>query len=239
MKKIVVTGACGLVISALIVVFGLSSERDPGKISQAQPLMQDERNDTNSPFFETQIYRLAGDKMNVPLTDVDEGLVSFEERLRVITQRRPRKNYNRDDILAAMEREEVWAPQAAHAELPLSEEELVDGRHFFKLDVLKLESLMPGDTLKVGIEEVGAEYEVIIDRVVKHTHNSISWYGHIDIDGETYDASFTRGESLTVGGLQTPQGQYSLQAHGESGWIASAGMLFKSEDEVDYLIPEH
>ena len=91
MKKIVVTGACGLVISALIVVFGLSSERDPGKISQAQPLMQDERNDTNSPFFETQIYRLAGDKMNVPLTDVDEGLVSFEERLRVITQRRPRK----------------------------------------------------------------------------------------------------------------------------------------------------
>jgi hypothetical protein len=94
--------------------------------------------------------------------------------------------------------------------------------------------------VKVTIDETGEDYNVTVDRVEKHDYNSISWYGHIEgADGQTYSVSFTRGETLTVGGLDTPEGHYVLQAHGNNGWIASSALLFKIDPNVDDAIYPH
>ena len=64
----------------------------------------------------------------------------------------------------------------------------------------------------------------------------ITWKWHIEgYDGEKYHVSFTKGETLTVGGIDTPDGHYVVQAHGNKGWVASSGLLFK--EHVDPIVP--
>lgn len=161
-----------------------------------------------------------------------EDLELAGERLEVMQLRRPERSYDLDEIAAALKRETVWAPaDEVPDNLPLEPDELTDGRQFIQLDSLKVETLEPGDAVKVYIEETGQEYLVTMDSVEKHDYDSISWYGHIDgADGQTYSVSFTRGKTLTVGGLDTPDGHYVLQAHGNNGWLASSSLLFKIAD---------
>lgn len=173
--------------------------------------------------------------------DVKEAYPQIADRLDAMQQRRPNLNFDPAEVAAATQRESAWAPaQETPKNLPLEAEELTDGREFIQLDSLKIETLMPGDSVKVAIQDTGEIYTVEMDRVEKHDYNSISWYGHIDgQDGQTYQVSFTRGESLTVGGLSTPDGHYVLQAHGNNGWVASSALLFKSDPNVpDVVYPE-
>jgi hypothetical protein len=167
--------------------------------------------------------------------------VSFDERLAAMQQRRPNQQFDPAAVEAAMQRQAAWAPaEEVPEDLPLQPEEFTDGRQFIELDSLKIETLMPGDAVKVTIDETGEDYNVTVDRVEKHDYNSISWYGHIEgADGQTYSVSFTRGETLTVGGLDTPEGHYVLQAHGNNGWIASSALLFKIDPNVDDAIYPH
>ncbi len=169
------------------------------------------------------------------------GDISFEERLTAMQERRPNQHFDPVAVEAAMTRQNAWAPaEEVPEDLPLQPEEFTDGRQFIALDSLKIETLMPGDDVKVTIEETGQDYSVAVDRVEKHDYNSISWYGHIEgADGQTYSVSFTRGEKLTVGGLDTPEGHYVLQAHGNNGWIASSALLFKIDPKVDDAIYPH
>ncbi|MDO8342684.1 MAG: hypothetical protein Q7T48_05770 [Cellvibrio sp.] len=160
----------------------------------------------------------------------------LQERLTAMQERRPAINFDPEQVAAAIERDVAWAPLTEiPKELPLEPEEFTDGREFISFDSLKMETLMPGDRIRIPIQALGREYEVTIDKVEKHDYNSISWNGHIEGgDGQNYNASFTRGANLTVGGMDTPDGQYQLQATGDKGWIASSGLLFKHHsDPID------
>lgn len=163
---------------------------------------------------------------------------SLQERMTEMQQRRPNQHFNAAAVEAALQRQTAWAPAEEVPEhLPLQPEEFTDGRQFIELDSLKIETLMPGDEVKITIDETGQDYTVTMDRVEKHDYNSISWYGHIEgADGNIYSVSFTRGEKLTVGGLDTPDGHYVLQAHGNKGWVASSGLLFKVDPNHDDAI---
>lgn len=162
----------------------------------------------------------------------------LQARMDSIKQRRPGLNYSTEEIAAAVARSTSWNPaENTPADLPLKPEELTDGRQFIQLDTMKIETLMPGDAINVRVEENAKDYKVVIDKVEKHDYNSISWYGHIQgEDGQKYSVSFTRGETLTVGGLDTPDGHYVLQAHGNNGWIASSQLLFKADPKVSDAI---
>lgn len=162
----------------------------------------------------------------------------LQARIDTINNRRPNFSYSAAEIAAAVERKTSWSSaETAPKDLPLTQEELADGREFIQLDSLKMETLIPGDTINVQVAENAKDYEVIIDKVEKHDYNSISWYGYINgEDGQKYSVSFTRGETLTVGGLDTPDGHYVLQAHGKSGWIASSQLLFKVDPNVQDAI---
>ncbi len=162
----------------------------------------------------------------------------LQDRIAAMQQRRPNQQFSADEVQAAINRTETWAPtEEIPRELPLKPEEFNDGRQFIKLDSLKIETLMPGDQLNIRVDKNAKEYAVVIERIEKHDYNSISWYGHIlGDDGQKYSVSFTRGEQLTVGGLDTPDGHYVLQGHGDKGWIASSQLLFKADPSVSDAI---
>lgn len=162
----------------------------------------------------------------------------FQERFSAMQQRRPNTQFDVKAVEAAIKRENLWATAEQPAKtLTLKPEELTDGRQFIHFDSLKMETLMPGDNLKIAIAEFKQDYEVVIDRIEQHDYENISWHGHIDAgDGQNYNVSFTRGEKLTVAGIDTPEGNYVLQAHGNDGWIASSGLLFKVDPDVSDVI---
>jgi hypothetical protein len=164
---------------------------------------------------------------------------SLQFRLDVMHQRRQGQTYPSVALAAAVERDTAWAPtDEVPKSLPLKPEEFIDGRQFIRLDPLKIESLMPGDTIFVTVEKLGKQYPVKIDSVEVHGDGRISWHGHLEGSHNHYNVTFTRGESLTVGGLETPDGHYVLQAHGANGWIASSQLLFKfNPKEPDYVVP--
>jgi hypothetical protein len=169
------------------------------------------------------------------------GFISTPEldaRIATMQQRRPNQEFSPSEVAAAVNRTNSWAPtDNIPRELPLEQEEFSDGRQFIELDSLKIETLVPGDQVNVRVDQNGKDYKVIIDRVEKHDYNSISWYGHIQgDDGQKYSVSFTRGEQLTVGGVDTPDGHYVLQAHGNKGWVASSQLLFKADTSVSDAI---
>lgn len=162
----------------------------------------------------------------------------LQARLSEMQARRPDLQFDTGEVAAAVARTTTWtATDTVHRELPLAAEEFTDGRQFLDLDSLKIETLMPGDQINVRVDEHAKDYKVIIDRIEKHDYNSISWYGHITgDDGHKYQVSVTRGEHLTVGGLDTPDGHFVVQAHGNKGWIASSQLLFKADTSVSDAI---
>lgn len=162
----------------------------------------------------------------------------LDERLAVMKQRRPNLDFSPQEVAAAVNRTTSWTPtENIPRELPLEQEEFSDGRQFIEFDTLKIETLVPGDQVNVRVDQNGKDYNVTIDKVEKHDYNSISWYGHIQgDDGQKYSVSFTRGEHLTVGGVDTPDGHYVLQAHGNKGWVASSQLLFKADTSVSDAI---
>jgi len=173
-------------------------------------------------------------------SSIDEQTLTpeLQERLAAMQQRRPNQQFSNSEVAAAVNRTSSWTPtEDIPRELPLQPEEFTDGRQFIELDSLKIETLMPGDQVNVRVAENAKDYKVTIDKVEKHDYNSISWYGHIQgDDGQQYSVSFTRGEQLTVGGLDTPDGHYVIQAHGDKGWVASSQLLFKADTSVSDAI---
>lgn len=160
-----------------------------------------------------------------------------QDRLDVMRERRPDVHYNADEVAAAMARTDAWTPLSSPpAGLPLSPEELTDGREFIDFDSLKLETLVPGDSVKLAIGATDQEYDVKIDDVEIQDESRLKFSGHIEgYDGQSYYVSFNKGETLTMGGIDTPDGHFTIQAHGDKGWVASSGALFK--EHVDPIVP--
>lgn len=171
-------------------------------------------------------------------SSVDAGEYQYvQDRLAIMRERRPNRNYNPEEVAAAMARTNAWTPTTTPPTgLPLSQEELSDGREFIDFDSLKIETLVPGDTIKLPIGAADQEYEVKIDNVEVQDESRLAFSGHIEgYDGQSYYVSMNKGEVLTMGGIDTPDGHYTIQAHGNKGWIASSGALFK--EHVDPIVP--
>ena len=192
-------------------------------------------NDSNKQLINQQLVQMSSSS-----SPIDEQTITpeLQERLSAMQQRRPNQIYSQQDVAAAVNRTSSWtSAEDIPRDLPLQPEEFTDGRQFIELDSLKIETLMPGDQLNVRVDENGKDYKVTIDKVEKHDYNSISWHGHIQgDDGQKYSVSFTRGEQLTVGGLDTPDGHYVIQAHGNKGWVASSQLLFKADTSTSDAI---
>lgn len=170
-------------------------------------------------------------------TDLSGEYQYVQDRLEIMRERRPGVDYDPNEVAAAMARTDAWTPLSSPPTgLPLSPAELTDGREFIDLDSLKIETLVPGDTMKLAIGATDQEYDVKIDTVEKLDESRLTFSGHIDgYDGQSYFVSMSKGQVLTMGGVDTPDGHFTIQAHGNKGWVASSGALFK--EHVDPILP--
>lgn len=242
MKYSHIWDGCIAIVLVIIIGFSLKPSSDIDlEISDEPPMSINPETppERKGESFQQAAKSLPLVKSKAPLNMEKYGHIA--ERMDAMQQRRPERYFDPKEVDLAIKNDTVWATtKKIPQNLPLKPEQFEDGRQFIKLDALKIETLMPGDQIKIAIDEIGGEFAVTIDRTERHDYDSISWYGHIDgRDGQTYDVHFTRGQSLTVGGINTPEGHFVLQGHGNDGWIASSGSLFTIDpDHTDAIYPE-
>ena len=222
------------VISASVFLFFFFIDSKDNEI--ATEISENTTSPSPGNLLSDQALPLAIESPSAPTKIKEEDFRYIQDRLTAMQARRPDMKFDPAEVAAAIERDVAWETlKDAPEGLPLTPEELMDGREFISLDGLKMETLMPGDRVRIPIKELAGEYEITVDTVEKHDYYSISWNGHIEGgDCQSYPATFTRSANLTIGGMETPEGQYQLQVNGDKGWIASAGLLFKNHvDPID------
>jgi hypothetical protein len=153
--------------------------------------------------------------------------------------RQPNRSFDAEQVVETMAQSEAWVRvETPHDDLPLTPEEKFDGREFIRFNPSRIETLMPGDTLEIPIWQLGERYTMRVDYAETHPNGSVTWHGHLENFNDPHRVTITVGDGLSLGGIDTPGGHYVLQAHDESGWIASSETLFKrNEAETDVIIP--
>lgn len=153
---------------------------------------------------------------NQPLSE------AMQARIAAMQERRPYWTFSPKDVVSAVGRSVLWtASEEIPQGLPLTQQEFTDGRYFIDFDNLKMESLMPGDRFNLHLVKDGQHYPVIIETMELQENNRITWYGKLlTAKGKSYKVSFTKGEHWASGELASPEGNYTLQAHGDKGWIS-------------------
>ncbi|MBK8972121.1 MAG: hypothetical protein IPM37_12380 [Hahellaceae bacterium] len=188
-----------------------------------------------------------------PTTTKTDNMLSIEEILRLpdtnpdyatfgdrVSEINARRNGQETDVTAlhkAAQQASAWQPaDTVSDQFPLSDDERMDGREFIKVDQLKIESLVAGDTLEINIAQTNGMYVARIDRVESQFGNNVSWFGHLEdvagTEGDITNVTFTRGETLMTAGITTPDGHFEIEARGNEGWISKSANLYKHEDTV-------
>lgn len=168
----------------------------------------------------------------------NEQYPNFSDRLEAYNKFFPSRQYSLNDVLRAMRQINAWKPAKLEKteKLLLKDASRNDGREFISFDRFKVETLLPGDTLKLPIENLDVELTMEVDTIELQQAGSVTWLGHL-VDYPTAEVSITQGEGLTLGAIHFPKEHFAFQVNGDVGWVASSSTLFK-ESEVDYLLPE-
>ena len=180
------------------------------------------------------------------VTDVTEqevanlDVMSARYRLQKIHERLPNSDITEEQILTAMAEPSLWKQLNTVPEnLPLSEEKIRDGREFVSLDSLKLETLVIGDTVELPLTQTGRTYFMKVERVQDMGDGNTTWSGQLTDSGAYHHVSFTRGASgVTVGGINSPDGHFTVEGRGDTGWIVLSRVDAMNREEGDAVIPE-
>ncbi|MES2819345.1 MAG: hypothetical protein V4812_10220 [Pseudomonadota bacterium] len=163
---------------------------------------------------------------------------TLDMRLTEMQARRNGEPFDAKQALAALQQPSAWQADDSVAEqLQLSAEERYDGRSFIRFNALKVETLMPGDTLEIPVQQANGTYRMLVENVEAHGDGSVTWRGTLQDFPKENQVMITQSKGITSGGIFTPDAPYVLQAHGEAGWIASTATLFKGEDTHLQLPP--
>ena len=163
----------------------------------------------------------------------------LQTRLDAMHQRHAGKKYSAREVVDALVKGDAWEElEEIPTTLPLSQEDLHDGREFIRFNQLRIETLMPGDILELPIAQLGTRFFMEIDNTKIHDNGSVSINGELKDFDEEFRVTMTVGENLSLAGIDTPNGHYVLQAHGDIGWIASSQTLFKPDlSQADVILP--
>lgn len=164
----------------------------------------------------------------------------LNDRLERMRLRRPNQAFDAESVLKALEQPSAWTETDDIPDnMQLDDEDKNDGREFISFNPLKIEALMPGDTLTIPVAQLKKEFVMVVDSI-RYAETSLTWEGHIETsDSERYDVLITQSEKLTIAGINTSMGHYALQAHDGVGWIASSQTLFKQDfSETDAILPD-
>jgi len=164
----------------------------------------------------------------------------FSDRVNMVSARRNGRAVDPVALWEASQEETLWKPlDEAPDSLNLSLDQKLDGREFIKVSALKLESLVPGDTLDVTVAQLNKTFTATIEKVRSEDDGqNVTWSGHIEGMEAPNFLTLTRGDNLIIGGISTPTGLYNLQANGEVGWIVDSSTLFVGGDH-QIEVPQH
>lgn len=166
---------------------------------------------------------------------------TFYDRYQDIVARRAGMQYDPDALYQAMQQPGAWEETTdAPTDFDLTDAEMNDGRSFINFSEMKLESLAPGDTLKITIGKDDIDFEAKISQVRSEgTGESVTWYGESNSPGSTDTITITQADGLTVGGIFTEQGLYQLEVKNGKGYIVNNATLFRhGQDQQVYVPPE-
>lgn len=248
-KKIIVSGLAITAVGALIY-FGNTHDRNstsPASTSSVSSVSTPTMEKPANPIIQQNITAAA------PALKKNSGSLSVEEMLRLpdtnsdyvtfgdrVSEINARRNGQETDVAAlykASQQPSAWqGADTVSDQFPLSDDERMDGREFIKVDQLKIESLVAGDTLEIEIAQNNGKYVARIDRVESQFGNNVSWFGHLEnvpgTENDKTNVTFTRGETLMTAGITTPDGHFELEARGGEGWISKSANLYKHEDTI-------
>lgn len=182
------------------------------------------------------------EQLNAAYDDLNDNTdyPSLDHRLQEMRARRGGRDFQAENVIASMRVSDAWETTDEPGDnLKLSDEERHDGRDFVRFRAEKLETLVPGDTMTIPLDQKNQEYTMAVNRVEVHGDGNVTWHGRLTEFPDNNQVSITRGESLTVGGFTTPEGHYTLQARGNQGWVASSDTLFKRDpNQTDAVVPD-
>lgn len=172
--------------------------------------------------------------------DSNSDYETFKDRFSEIRARRNGQEIDAVQLWQASQQPAAWQPLATPPDsLNLSQEEKNDGRSFITFSPLKLESLVAGDTLEIEMGHSNQSFTAKIEAARSEDNGkNVTW------TGTSLDADFpgrltiTKGDTLIVGGISTPDGHYELQVHGDKGWIVNSATIFKGVDQ-QVTVPQH
>ncbi|MAM87479.1 MAG: hypothetical protein CME36_09260 [unclassified Hahellaceae] len=163
---------------------------------------------------------------------------SLETRMLEMQARRGGKVFDPESVLKALAQEHPWQESAeASDQLDLTPEQRFDGREFVKVDQMKIETLVPGDTLELPVSFESGSMEMVVDNVEVSETGEVTWFGRIKDYEQENQVSITQGETVTIGGITTPNGEYMIESRAAAGWIVPTGTLFNPGDEDDRVYP--
>ncbi|MAM89608.1 MAG: hypothetical protein CME36_20100 [unclassified Hahellaceae] len=156
---------------------------------------------------------------------------TLESRLTEMQARRENMTFDPAQVLAAIQQPSAWQADDSVAEqMDLADEDRYDGRTFIRFNAMKVETLMPGDTMEIPIEQANSIYQMVVDEVEDHRDGSITWRGHLQDFNEENQVMITQSDGVTYAGVFTPDAPYTIEARDDTGWVVSTGTLFKGEE---------
>jgi hypothetical protein len=171
--------------------------------------------------------------------DENPNYPTFKDRVYEVQARRNGQPIDPALLWQAAQQPNAWTPlDNAPDALNLTDEERNDGRKFIEFSPLKLESLVAGDTLEIDMGAAGQSFKAKIDGVRSEDNGkNVTWTGDSLDPNYPGHLTITKGDTLIVGGITTPDGHYELQVHGNEGWIVSSATLFKGVDQ-QIIVPQ-
>lgn len=181
----------------------------------------------------------AADEDFLQRPDENPNYATFKDRMYEVQARRNGQPFDAAQLWQASQQPNAWKPlESTPDSLNLTDEEMRDGRRFIEFNPLKLESLARGDTLEIDMGETGKSFKVEIDGVSSEDDGrNVTWTGDSLDPNYPGHLTITKGDTLIVGGITTPDAHYELQVHGDKGWIVSSATLFKGVDQ-QIIVPE-
>lgn len=171
--------------------------------------------------------------------DTNPNYGTFRNRVTEVEARRNGKPVDPQQLWEAAQQPNAWKNvSSASDSLNLSDVDKNDGRKFIELSPLKLESLVAGDTLDIDMGDAGKALKIKIDAAHSEDDGkNVTWTGGSTDTGSPYHLTITKGDTLVMGGISTPDGLYQIEVHDGKGWIVSNATLFRKGTDQHITVP--
>lgn len=166
-------------------------------------------------------------------------LPNLQSRLMELHELYPYREFSPEEVVDLMAEPTAWqAATSIPDELPLTDAQRTDGREFIELSPERLEVLLPGDSFELPLERLGLHLQMQVDSREALPDGGFTLHGRILGASELLRVTITQRGSLSLAGIDTPQGHVVMQANDGQGWIAASDTLFKQDpNNTDMILP--